>query len=89
MNKVTIKAETVNSGDDFHTFIAEALNFPEYYGRNLDALHDCLTDIAEETVINIDNTIIFKANLGKYADRILRVFKDSARENEHLEFEEN
>nr|WP_040406371.1 barstar family protein [Amycolatopsis nigrescens] len=25
--------------------IAEALSFPEWFGRNLDALYDCLTDL--------------------------------------------
>jgi RNAse (barnase) inhibitor barstar len=30
---------------DFHTAIAGALAFPNYYGRNLDALKDCLFSI--------------------------------------------
>lgn len=29
---------------EFHTAIADALVLPPYYGRNLDALADCLTD---------------------------------------------
>ena len=31
----------------FHGAVAEALDFPDYYGRNLDALNDCLGDVAE------------------------------------------
>lgn len=31
---------------DLHRDIAAALDFPDYYGRNLDALNDCLGDIA-------------------------------------------
>ena len=27
-----------------HSEIKNALDFPDYYGGNLDALHDCLTD---------------------------------------------
>jgi hypothetical protein len=31
---------------DMHREIAQALNFPDYYGRNLDAFNDCLSDVA-------------------------------------------
>jgi len=31
---------------DFHNDISERLNFPDYYGSNLDALSDCLGDIS-------------------------------------------
>ncbi|WP_019900466.1 barstar family protein [Salinispora arenicola] len=30
---------------DLHRDIAAALDFPDYYGRNLDALNDCLRDV--------------------------------------------
>jgi len=30
---------------DFHTAVASALDFPDYYGRNLDAFNDCLSSI--------------------------------------------
>jgi hypothetical protein len=33
---------------DFHTDISAALDFPDYYGRNLDALNDCLGDVVEQ-----------------------------------------
>lgn len=34
------------------TAVGEALGFPDYYrGRSLDALWDCLTDVAEPTVL--------------------------------------
>lgn len=32
---------------DMHTSLAIALNFPDYYGHNLDALTDCLGDVAD------------------------------------------
>lgn len=35
----------------FHDRIAAAAGFPAYYGRNLDALWDCLTDQPEGTVL--------------------------------------
>ena len=36
-------AETVR---EIHERLKEAFGFPEYYGNNWDALHDCLTDFA-------------------------------------------
>jgi Barstar (barnase inhibitor) len=32
---------------DFHRAIAAALDFPSYYGKNLDALNDCLGDVVD------------------------------------------
>ncbi len=39
-----------------HKYLREALNFPEYYGENLDALHDCLTELDDVLVqfVNAD-----------------------------------
>jgi len=42
---------THQGGREVLTAIGEALGFPDYYGRNLDALWDCLTDLAEPTVL--------------------------------------
>jgi len=35
---------------DFHDAIAKCLDFPNYYGRNLDALWDCLTMLEGENI---------------------------------------
>ncbi|WP_421108075.1 barstar family protein [Solicola sp. PLA-1-18] len=32
--------------DSMHRELANALEFPDYYGHNLDATHDCLYDVA-------------------------------------------
>ena len=32
-----------------HSHLAERLDLPTYYGRNLDALYDMLTDIGADT----------------------------------------
>ncbi|MDQ0028778.1 barstar family protein [Arthrobacter bambusae] len=44
--QVTIlDASSWSSTTDMHGAISEALDFPNYYGRNLDALNDCLRDV--------------------------------------------
>ena len=61
-----------------HDYIAEALNFPDYYGKNLDALYDCLTEIECEIQL---------VNAGAVDKDIIDTFKDAAIENEFLKFE--
>ena len=43
---VTVSAGSWQSPADLHRDIAQALDFPGYYGKNLDALNDCLSDVA-------------------------------------------
>ncbi|MBQ7356351.1 MAG: barstar family protein [Clostridia bacterium] len=42
--KYKIDFSNVENYRDIHKTIKEALDFPDYYGENLDALWDCLTD---------------------------------------------
>ena len=69
-----------------HGYLKETLNFPFYYGANLDALHDELTSEMD----NLHITVCYPAQpCGKMVDylpRLLRVFQDAQRENYHLEF---
>lgn len=42
---VRLDASTWPSEADLHRDIAAALHFPDYYGHNLNALNDCLSDV--------------------------------------------
>ncbi|MFI6321282.1 barstar family protein [Nonomuraea sp. NPDC050556] len=42
---------TGDSVEAFMDSIAAALAFPDYFGRNLDALYDCLADLTGEHVV--------------------------------------
>ena len=53
MKKVTIDTSKLTTMDQIHEYLAKELNFPPYYGKTLDALYDCLTDITEETEIEL------------------------------------
>ena len=60
---------------DGHDYLKEALNFPDYYGKNLDALYDCLTEMSCE---------IDLINCEEVDKEILDTFRDAASENELL-----
>ncbi|MGY4721289.1 barstar family protein [Naumannella cuiyingiana] len=47
----TLGAAPGGTKDDLLGAVGDALGFPDWYGRNLDALADCLTDLAAPTAL--------------------------------------
>ena len=45
MENITLHCAGMETKQQFHAAIAQALSFPDWYGHNLDALYDCLTDM--------------------------------------------
>ncbi|MBR6407235.1 MAG: barstar family protein [Clostridia bacterium] len=86
MKKVVLDGAVLTNMEDVHEFLARELFFPEWYGKNLDALHDCLTDIHEDVRIVFIKKKQMKQRLGGYYPRLVRVFRDSSEENPHIKF---
>ena len=51
----TIDCRQINSRAELHRALAQALSFPDWYGHNLDALHDMLTARREDTCLIFRN----------------------------------
>ena len=67
------------NGTQIHNYLANQLGFPAWYGRNLDALYDLLTERAEDTELVLVNW----PEEGPLR-RFLPVLLDAAEENSHL-----
>lgn len=81
MKEITISCTQIPSMAQMHEILARELCFPQWYGRNLDALHDCLTAICEDTRI----TFLHFPALPFPSAGLLRVLRDSENENPKLE----
>lgn len=42
-----LDARFLGDKETAHNYLAEQFDFPDYYGNNLDALYDCLTDLGD------------------------------------------
>ena len=58
-----------------HRHMRETQGFPAYYGGNLDALYDCLTDMTGE--IRLYHTAALRRCLQAEGEKILRVMTDA------------
>ena len=55
MEEKIIDCSSICTKEDLHRIFRETLSFPDWYGNNLDALHDCLTSLPEETDLTLLN----------------------------------
>ena len=85
MRTINLELDKMNSLPALHKYLHRALNLPEYYGANLDALYDCLTEIAEPTKLIISRKVAGAEYLGWYGQQLLTVLADASAENESLE----
>lgn len=80
------KIENVNI---LHECISHQLNFPSYYGNNLDALWDILSVWSEILEIKLLNTEKLMEYLGEYALETIELLNELSNENKNIVFEQN
>lgn len=83
--RVILDGKQIESREMLHEQLARELAFPAWYGGNLDALFDCLTDLREETEITLCSYPALEETLGGYAGVLVRVLREAAEENPRIE----
>ncbi len=81
MKVCILDGKFLDSRKALHQTVSEALDFPDWYGGNLDALYDCLTDRQEETEILIVHKQNLEEHLGKYVNALTKMLSQAEKEN--------
>lgn len=84
MKIAAISCREIDSRAALHSALRDALSLPEYYGNNLDALSDCLTDLSEDMLFIVRDFSFLEETLGEYARRFRLVLQNCAADNGHL-----
>ncbi len=86
MKYVFLDGEKIASPAALHRAFAEALALPEYFGRNMDALHDCLTDLFEPVCVVAVNVPLLRERLGRSANAFWRLMAELPEETPDFRF---
>ena len=83
MEERIIDCNLIHSKEDLHRIFRETLAFPAWYGNNLDALHDCLTEINGK--VRLLDWETAEERLGDYGKKAKKVIAAAALHNTELD----
>ena len=86
MKTVILNGLRMTDRETAHSYLADKLDLPAYYGRNLDALADCLIEFCGGWEILLLHPEALTAQLGSYGEVLLEVFREFSEENEFYVF---
>lgn len=74
---VLIDGNKIKTKEDFYKKIRQDLSLPEYFGNNLDALFDVLTERNDSIVFEFFSFDLLEENLGRsFLSGLLRLLED-------------
>ena len=84
MKSVSLDAKKMVEKEKMHEYLAKKFDLPEHYGKNLDALFDCLCEINEPTLIKLKNESALDSGT---KESLTQLFRDVCSENALVKFE--
>ena len=84
MRKLTLDCSQISTKIGLHLQLTELLDLPEYYGNNLDALYDALTEMPVPARIHFSAREKAARHLTSYMKGLVRVLADAEKDNPGL-----
>ena len=83
MNEVILDCTDIQCPRQLHRLLAQKLQFPEWYGSNLDALYDCLTELSGK--VRLLDWEAAEVRLGDYGKKVKKAIATAALQNADLD----
>lgn len=83
---IRIDRTKITDRETCQEYMKELFELPEYFGGNLDALADCLSEISDETSVVMSSADLKRAAKSDYAWKTVRVLILAALMNPKLNF---
>ncbi len=87
MKELMISLADIYIPDEFHKRLEDYLPLPDYYGANLDALHDVLTTLPGEWHIRFTECAEAEAMMDKYMKKLKKMCANACLEKKGLGIE--
>ena len=81
MTKIYLDCTGIRQPEELHRALCEALAFPDWYGYNLDALYDALTETSAQLILENWQT------LAAWREGFGLAFADAAQDNPEFSYE--
>lgn len=90
MNQIVIvlDGQQMLNREQVHDYLSHRFNFPDYYGKNLDALYDLLSTYSKEdklVILFIYPEYMLDA-LGEYGQQLIQTIQDASEVNPFIDF---
>lgn len=83
MKELIVDGRFMQSRKAMYVHLTRVFSLPSYFGNNLDALWDVLTESDEATQITFINTDLTLKYLGNYGENLIGLLKKLEVENEN------
>lgn len=84
---VELDGRLMDSRETAHEYLKRQLNLPDWYGRNLDALYDLLTERSQPMTIRVIHARALETQLGRSGTALLNTLWQAAEGMPNLEIE--